>query len=55
VQKTLFATQQLRGDASTWWVNYAPTHPADYQVSWTEFRSAFRTHYIRAGMMRKKR
>jgi hypothetical protein len=31
------------------------THPADYQVSWTEFHSAFRAHYISAGMMRKKR
>jgi hypothetical protein len=29
VQKTLFAAQQLRGDASSWWVNYTATHPAD--------------------------
>jgi hypothetical protein len=55
VQKTLFATQQLRGDTIVWWANYAVTHPADYQVSWTEFRSAFRTHHIPAGVMRKKR
>jgi hypothetical protein len=27
----------------------------DYQVSWTEFRSAFHIHYIPAGVMRKKR
>jgi hypothetical protein len=33
VQKTLFAAQQLRGDASAWWANYTATHPADYQVS----------------------
>jgi hypothetical protein len=26
----------------------------DYQVSWVEFRDAFRAHYIPAGMMRKK-
>jgi hypothetical protein len=55
VQKTLFAMQQLRGDASAWWANYTATRPADYQVSWTEFCNAFRTHYIPAGMMRKKR
>jgi hypothetical protein len=55
VQKTLFAAQQLCGDASAWWANYATTHPADYHVSWTEFRSAYRAHYIPAGMMRKKR
>jgi hypothetical protein len=34
---------------------FAATHPADYQVSWTEFRSAFRAHHILAGVMRKKR
>jgi hypothetical protein len=55
VQKTLFAAQQLRGDASAWWANYTATHPADYQVSWAEFRDAFRAYYIPAGVMRKKR
>jgi hypothetical protein len=55
VQKTLFAMQQLRGDASAWWANYTATRPADYQVSWAEFRDAFRAHYIPAGVMRKKR
>jgi hypothetical protein len=54
VQMTLFATQQLRGDANTWWANYTTTHPADYQVSWAEFRDDFRAHYIPAGVMRKK-
>jgi hypothetical protein len=55
VLKTLFIMQQLRGNASVWWANYAATRPADYQVPWTEFCSAFRAHYIPAGMMRKKR
>jgi hypothetical protein len=55
VQKTLFAVQQLWGDANTWWANYTTTRPADYQVSWAEFRDAFRAHYIPAGVMRKKR
>jgi hypothetical protein len=55
VQKTLFATQQLRGDASAWWANFVATRPTDYQVSWTEFRSAFRAHYILASVMRRKR
>jgi hypothetical protein len=54
VQKTVFATQQLRGDASVWWANYTATHPTDYQVLWAGFRNAFRAHYIPAGMMRKK-
>jgi hypothetical protein len=48
-------TQQLRGDASAWWANYTATRPVDYQVSWADFRDAFRAHYILVGMMRKKR
>jgi hypothetical protein len=55
VQKTLFAAQQLRGDASAWWANYTATRSVDYQVSWAEFRNAFRAYYIPAGVMRKKR
>jgi hypothetical protein len=54
VQKTLFTAQQLRGDASAWWAKYTATRPADYQVQWAEFRDAFRTHYIPAGVMSKK-
>jgi hypothetical protein len=55
VQKTLFATQQLWGDANAWWTNYTATRPSDYQVSWAEFRNTFRAYYIPAGVMRKKR
>jgi hypothetical protein len=55
VQKTLFATQQLRGDARAWWASYTATRPVDYQVSWAEFCNAFCAYYIPAGMMRKKR
>jgi hypothetical protein len=55
VQKTLFAAQQLWGDASVWWANYTATRPADYQVPWAEFHNAFRAYNIPAGMMRKKR
>jgi hypothetical protein len=55
VQKTLFTTQQLRGDASVWWDNYTATRPADYQVSWVEFCNAFRAYYIPTDVMRKKR
>jgi hypothetical protein len=54
VQKTVFAAQQLRGDARVWWANCAVTCPADYQVPWTEFRNVFHAHHIPAGMMRKK-
>jgi hypothetical protein len=55
VQKTLFAAQQLHGDASAWWANCTATRPTDYHVPWAEFYDAFPAHYIPAGMMRKKR
>jgi hypothetical protein len=55
VQKTLFAAQQLSGDASACWTNYTVTRPADYQVSWAEFHKAFHAYYIPVGVMRKKR
>jgi hypothetical protein len=54
VQKTFFTTQLLCGDASAWWANYTATCPTDYQVSWTEFQSAFRAYYNPADVMRKK-
>jgi hypothetical protein len=55
VQKALFTAQQLHGNTSIWWANYAANRPADYQVSWTKFHSAFCSHYIPAGVMRKMR
>jgi hypothetical protein len=54
LQKILCTAQQLLGDASVWWTNYTATHPVDYQVLWAEFRNAFRTHHISAGVMRRK-
>jgi hypothetical protein len=30
VLKTLFAAQQLCGDANAWWANYTTTRPVDY-------------------------
>jgi hypothetical protein len=54
VQKTLFAAQQLWGDASVWWANYTATRPTDYQVPWADFHNAFCAYYIPAGVMRKK-
>jgi hypothetical protein len=54
VEKTLFVAQPLRGNTSAWWSNYTTARPMDYQVLWAKFHSAFRTHYIPTGMMRKK-
>jgi hypothetical protein len=34
---------------------FVATRPADYQVSWVEFRNALRAYYIHTDVMRKKR
>jgi hypothetical protein len=52
-QKTLFAAQQLLGDARAWWAYFTATHPAN-QVQWTEFCDAFRAQHIPAGIMKSK-
>jgi hypothetical protein len=53
-QKSLFATQQLRGPASTWWGNFVAIQQARHQVTWDEFKLAFREHYIPEGVLHMK-
>jgi hypothetical protein len=52
-QKTLFAAQQLLGDARAWWASFTATCPAN-QVQWDEFRKAFRAQHILACIMKSK-
>jgi hypothetical protein len=53
-QKPLFAAQQLRGPASTWWGNYVAIQPTGHQVPWDKFKSAFHEHYIPEGVLHMK-
>jgi hypothetical protein len=53
-QKPLFAAQQLRGPASTWWGNYVAIQPVGHQVTWDKFKLAFREHYILEGVLHMK-
>ena len=53
-QKPLFAAQQLHGPASTWWGNFVAVQPANHQVTWEEFKVAFREHYIPEGVLHMK-
>jgi hypothetical protein len=53
-QKPLFAAQQLRGPASTWWGNYVAIQPPSHQITWDEFKLAFREHYIPEGVLHMK-
>jgi hypothetical protein len=52
--KTRFATQQLRGPARTWWDCFRAMLPADHEVTWEEFKTAFRGHHIPAGIVDRK-
>jgi hypothetical protein len=53
-QKPLFAAQQLRGPASTWWGNYVAVQPTGHRITWDEFKLAFREHYIPEGVLHMK-
>jgi hypothetical protein len=53
-QKPLFAAQQLCGPASTWWGNFVAVQPANHQITWEEFKVAFREHYIPEGVLHMK-
>jgi hypothetical protein len=53
-QKPLFAAQQLQGPASTWWGNYVAVQPVGHQITWDEFKLAFREHYIPEGVLHMK-
>jgi hypothetical protein len=54
VQKPQFAAQLLRGPASTWWANFVVVQPAGHQITWAEFKEAFRAHYIPDGVLQMK-
>jgi predicted PolB exonuclease-like 3'-5' exonuclease len=52
--KTCFAAQQLRGPARTWWDHFRAMLPDDHEVTWEEFKTAFRGHHIPAGILDRK-
>jgi hypothetical protein len=52
--KARFAAQQLHGPARTWWDHFRAMLPADHEVSWEEFKNAFRGHHIPAGILDRK-
>jgi hypothetical protein len=52
--KARFAAQQLRGPTQTWWDHFRSMLPAGHEVSWEEFKTAFRGHHIPAGILDRK-
>nr|AAX96624.1 retrotransposon protein, putative, Ty3-gypsy sub-class [Oryza sativa Japonica Group]ABA92970.1 retrotransposon protein, putative, Ty3-gypsy subclass [Oryza sativa Japonica Group] len=46
VEKTLYASHQLRGPAADWWENYCNAHPELTNIAWDEFAMAFRAAHV---------
>nr|CAE05045.2 OSJNBa0049H08.6 [Oryza sativa Japonica Group] len=46
VEKTLYASHQLRGPATDWWENYCNAHPEPTNIAWDEFATAFRAAHV---------
>jgi hypothetical protein len=53
-RKASFAALQLRGAALIWWVNFKTMIPAGHQITWAEFKQAFKEHHIPKGLMDRK-
>jgi hypothetical protein len=49
-----FATLQLCGEALMWWEHFKSMQPAGHEVTWTEFKKAFKDHNIPKGLMVRK-
>ncbi|XP_015623718.2 uncharacterized protein [Oryza sativa Japonica Group] len=46
VEKTLYASHQLRGPAADWWENYYNAHPEPTNIACDEFATAFRAAHV---------
>ena len=52
--KARFIAQQLHEPSRTWWDHFRAMLPAGHEVTWEEFKTAFRGHHIPAGMLDRK-
>jgi hypothetical protein len=52
--KAGFAAQQLRGEALIWWEDFKSMQPQGHQITWAEFKKAFKEHYIPKGLIDRK-
>jgi hypothetical protein len=53
-RKASFAALQLRGAVLIWWENFKTMIPAGHQITWAEFKQAFKEHHIPKGLMDRK-
>jgi hypothetical protein len=54
-EKVLLASHQLSGPAANWWDAYVEAREEPESINWTEFRAAFRAHYVLQGVIKMKK
>ena len=54
-EKALFASHQLQGAALSWWESFLAMKPEGQDVTWDEFRTAFRRSHVPASLMQLKK
>jgi hypothetical protein len=47
----MYTAQQLKGSARAWLASYITALPADHQVPWGKFCTAFCAHHLSAGLL----
>ena len=51
MMKAEYASHQLQGPAGIWWTHYLSALPVRANVTWEQFKTAFRGHHIPPGLM----
>jgi hypothetical protein len=49
-----FAALQLRGSALMWWEHYKSMQQPEYEITWEEFKKAFRDHHLPKALTDRK-
>jgi hypothetical protein len=52
--KAKFAALQLRGSALMWWEHYKSMEQPEYEITWGEFKKAFRDHHLPKALTDRK-
>jgi hypothetical protein len=53
-RKAKFAALQLRGSALMWWEHYNSMQQPEYEITWEEFKKAFRDHHLAKALTDRK-
>jgi hypothetical protein len=53
-RKVKFAAMYLRGPALLWWDHFKLMQPNGHEITWAEFKTAFKNHHIPKGMVERK-